>query len=87
MLYQNCRSNRRNARRNNNYKCDNTEVVTHYREHMTTMYLHGNTIAVKTGERVTVTLAGYGTPTTSRYCLPGLNMSIIGRRGILYLTT
>mgnify|MGYP000495901179 CR=1 FL=1 len=50
--------------RNNNYKCDSTEVVTHYREHMTTMYLHGNTIAVKTGERVTVTLAGYGTPTT-----------------------
>lgn len=49
---------------NNNYKCDNTEVVAHYREHMTTMYLHGNTIAVKTGERVTVTLAGYGTPTT-----------------------
>lgn len=49
---------------NNNYKCDNTEVVTHYREHMTTMYLHGNAIAVKTGERVTVTLAGYGTPTT-----------------------
>lgn len=72
---------------NAHYKNDNTEVVVSERDCMTVMRLHGHIIATRVGVRVRVTLAGYGTPTTSRYYLPDLNMSIIGRRGTLYLTT
>lgn len=50
--------------RNNNYKCDNTEVVVSERDCMTVMRLHGHIIATRVGVRVRVTLAGYGTPTT-----------------------
>lgn len=66
-----------------NFKSRNTEVnATH---HNVGYYLHDNLIAIKSGDKIEVSLAGWNTPTT-RERLNGIKgVSIHTRKGQAYL--